>query len=241
MNILEGKVMGVIGGMGPLATNVFYDMVIEKTEAERDQDHINMIILSHATMPDRTAAIKEGKTDEIFEKLLKDARFLEESGACCIAVPCNTSHYVLGWVQENVNIPIINMIDEAALMVKEAVGSGTGKDGEKVKIGVMATDGTIEMGLYQKALKAQGLEPVVPSSENQKKVMKIIYEGVKKGQPVKPEDFKAVADEFKEKGCAKALMACTELSVYKIKEGLDDYYIDAMEALVKKAIEICGK
>lgn len=241
MNILDGKVMGVIGGMGPLATNVFYEMIIEKTPAECDQDHINMIILSHATMPDRTEAIKAGRTEEIFEKLVKDAGFLEESGACCIAVPCNTSHFILDRVQEKIGIPIVNMIKEAAAMVQKAVASDGCGESVKPKVGIMATDGTVEMGLYQKALADAGLEPVVPSPENQKKVMKIIYEGIKKGMPVDHGDFKSVADEFKSAGCEKVLMACTELSVYKIQAGLDDHYMDAMEALALKAIEICGK
>lgn len=236
MNILEGRVLGVIGGMGPLATNLFYNMVIEKTDAESDQEHINMIILNHATMPDRTEAIKAGHEDEIFHKLLKDAQFLEESGACCIAVPCNTSHFILGKVQENISVPVINMIKGAAEDAKNAV-----KGIKSPKIGIMATDGTIKIGLYQRELNAVGLEPVIPTLTNQEKVMKIIYDGIKKGEPVNSGDFKEIEREFREMGCHKVILACTELSVYKIQENLSDYYIDAMESLADRAIAMCGK
>jgi aspartate racemase len=111
MKNANGRVLGVIGGMGPLATQLFYKMVIENTDASCDQDHIDMIILSHASMPDRTLAIEEERTDELVEKLSADARFLEESGATCIAVPCNTTHVILPKLQEKVGIPIIDMIE----------------------------------------------------------------------------------------------------------------------------------
>jgi aspartate racemase len=234
MKPLGEKVMGVIGGMGPLATDLFYNMVIGKTDAKCDQDHMDMIILSHASMPDRTAAIISGDKEQVYNKLLKDAQFLENSGACCIAVPCNTSHVFLEDVQKEINIPIVHMIKEAVLDVKEKY-----KDIKDIKAGIMATDGTIETGMYQKFCLKNGVEPVIPSEENQKKVMKIIYEGVKKNEPVDPDDFKSVIDEFKEKGCDCVIMACTELSVYKIQQKLDDFYVDAMESLAKKAINIC--
>lgn len=234
MKPLGEKVMGVIGGMGPLATDLFYNMVIGKTDAKCDQDHINMIILSHASMPDRTAAIKNGDRDDVYGKLLKDARFLEDSGACCIAVPCNTSHVFLEDVQKDIKIPIVHMIREAVLDVKEMF-SGC----EEIKAGIMATDGTVEIGLYQKYCEENSIIPVVPTAENQKKVMKIIYEGIKKNQPVDPADFNSVIDEFKANGCKCVIMACTELSVYKIQNDLDEFYVDAMESLAKKAMSIC--
>ena len=104
------KILGVLGGMGPLATQLFYKMVIERTDAKCDQEHLNMIILSHATMPDRTKEILEGRTEELFQLLLNDAKQLEASGAGVIAIPCNTSHVLIGRLQENVGIPVVNAI-----------------------------------------------------------------------------------------------------------------------------------
>lgn len=238
MKPLDGKVLGIIGGMGPLATSTFYNMIIDKTDAECDQDHINMILLNHATMPDRTAAIKEGNGEIIKEKLYRDAKYLEESGACCIAVPCNTSHFVLGEVAEQVNIPIINMIEEGVLKVIRTEAQ-KGVEQKDIKVGIMATDGTIQFGLYHKECEKKGLTPVEPDPEVQKVVMKIIYEGVKVGKPVDPADFYFVANHFKEKGCNCVLLACTELSVLKVQRDLPDYFVDAMEALTEKAVELC--
>ncbi|MCI2061150.1 MAG: amino acid racemase [Eubacteriaceae bacterium] len=235
MAVMDGKTLGVIGGMGPLATDVFYRMVIDNTKAERDQDHVNMIILNHSSMPDRTAAINSGDTKDVTEKLVRDAEFLEQSGACCIAIPCNTSHSLLPYIEEAISIPVINMIREAAAAAKDKC-RGTGS-----KVGVMATDGTIRTGLYTGALRDIGLEPVIPSAANQKRIMRVIYEGVKAGKPVDPLDFEMPEAEFVNAGCECAILGCTELSAYRALAGLSDYFVDAMEVVARKAIVMCGK
>lgn len=242
MSLFEEKSLGIIGGMGPLATDMFFNTIIRKTVADRDQDHINMIILNHASMPDRTEAIKKGNTDIVKNKLLKDAKFLEESGVGCIAVPCNTSHYILDLIKDKVEVPIISMIEMAVKKVKSEILNGIEIEKKSnFKVGIMATDGTLEMGLYQKQLENAGLQPVIPREEVQKEVMAIIYENVKKGMAVPKERFEKIDRFFKESVCDKVILACTELSVYKIEENLDNYYVDAMEALADEVIVKMGK
>jgi aspartate racemase len=233
MNKNEGKILGIIGGMGPLATNIFYKMLIDMTPARKDQDHINMILLSHATMPDRTKAIESGDLSVLLAKLQEDAVFLEQSGASCIAIPCNTSHVVMDDIQKVVSIPIINMVRETVATLISQYGC------QDQKVGVMATDGTIEAGIFQKELTANGVVPVVPSPENQKLLMHIIYDGVKAGMPVDPADFAAVEDQLRREGCKKIILACTELSCYAVENPLSDIFVDAMEILTRKAIEQC--
>ncbi|MEG0918696.1 MAG: amino acid racemase [Anaerovoracaceae bacterium] len=232
MKILEGKVLGVIGGMGPMASNLFYKMVIDNTPAEKDQDHINMIILNHATMPDRTAAIKAGDIEKVKEKLTADAKFLETSGVCSIAAPCNTSHVMLDEIQHQVKVPLLNMIEETVKTIHGQCETGQ-------RIGIMATDGTVEIGLYQKYLKAYGFDPYIPEPEIQKMVMKFIYDNVKKGIPILDEDFAKVQKAFIAAGCSKVILGCTELSVYKEEKNLNEFYLDAMECLAKKAVSMC--
>ncbi|MEG0292129.1 MAG: amino acid racemase [Anaerovoracaceae bacterium] len=232
MKILDGKVLGVIGGMGPMATDMFYKMITQNTKVKCDQEHINMIILSHATMPDRTKALKDGETDLVLEKLMNDAKFLKNSGADFVVIPCNTAHAIFAEPAKANDIPFINMIEETANKAAAMVGKGG-------KVGVMATDGTIEIGLYQNALNKLGIEAVTLSKGHQSKVMKIIYEGIKMGEPVNHEDFQKAAEELKAQGCQLIILGCTELSVYKIEEGLGEFYLDAMECLVNKAIEAC--
>lgn len=233
MNKNEGKILGIIGGMGPLATNIFYQMIIDLTPAHKDQDHLNMIILSHATMPDRTNAIKTSNLSVLKNKLVEDAMFLESSGASCIAVPCNTSHVVLDEVQKEVGIPIVNMVRETV----DDLSLRIGRQGDM--IGVLATDGTIEAGIFQQELKKKGLIPVIPSKTNQIMLMKIIYDGIKAGNPVDSADFKQIEDELLRGGCKYIILACTELSCYAKMQKLSPVYVDAMEILARKVITIC--
>lgn len=229
----EGNILGIIGGMGPLATNIFYKMLIDFTPAQKDQDHINMILLSHASMPDRTQAIESGDLSVLLGKLQEDAIFLEQSGAACIAIPCNTSHVVMDDIQKVVAIPVINMVRETvSFLLNEC-------DCHNQKVGIMATDGTIKAELFQKEMIGRGLIPIIPSKENQQKLMNIIYDGVKAGLPVDPKDFTAIETELRETGCTRIILACTELSCYAMENPLTDIYVDAMEILARKAISIC--
>lgn len=230
----EGRLLGVIGGMGPLATQLFYRQIIEKTDANKDQEHLNMIILSHATMPDRTESILSGNHNKIKENLLTDAKTLADMGAYAIAVPCNTSHFYLDDIQHEIPIPFIHMIRETVA----AVASDTLKCG---KVGILATTGTIKVNMYQKACMAFGLIPVVPSENSQNLVMRIIYDGIKNGGEINFDDFLVVENELKGAGCEKVIMACTELSYFKERYRLSEYYIDAMEMLAIRSIDICGK
>lgn len=228
------KVLGVLGGMGPLATQLFYRMIIEKTDAKCDQEHLNMILLSHATMPDRTREIMEGRTDELLELLLADAKMLEANGAGVIAIPCNTSHVLLARLQEKIGIPIINMVEETVRQIAET------RQGEALRVAVLATDGTINTGLYQKALENEGITPVTPTPASQKLVMKIIYDGVKNGGTIDFGDFLTVQKEIFEQECQAAILACTELSCFREMYNLPGFYIDAMDVLTSRSILDCG-
>ena len=250
----NGKILGVIGGMGPAATQLFYRMIIDNTNAHSDQEHLNMIILNHATMPDRTAAIMDGNVDRVLDKLAADAAYLEQGGATCIAIPCNTTHAVMDKLQARVNIPIINMIDETAAYVAELLGAesspgnadtrssnSNAPDDTRPVVGIMATSGNIKMELYQNACRKYGLTPVIPSPERQDTVMRLIYDGIKNGGEVKFSDFEDVAGELEDKGAQRIILGCTELSVIREMFNLTDFYVDAMQVLARRSLKLCGK
>lgn len=228
---MEKKKLGILGGMGPQATILFYQRVVDFTVAAADQEHIETLILSDAKMPDRTAALLSGETGPVRERLLSDARTLEGWGAGCIAVPCNTSHAFLPAVQARLSIPIVNMVTETARELK-AMGCR--------KVGVMATDGTVQMGLYHAACKALGMEAVSPPAEEQKLVMSLIYDEIKAGQRGSEDKFAAVEKAFRALGCDRVVLACTELSVYKDWHQVGEYYLDAMDVLARRSVEACG-
>lgn len=225
--------IGVLGGMGPMASQLFYKMVTEHTAAEKDQDHINLVILSDASMPDRTGAILSGQYDGPYNQMLEDAKMLEQCGCKAIAITCNTAHFFADMIKDKINIPIIHMIKETAKTASEVCPGGV--------VGIMATDGTVQTGLYQKALTEQNLTPFTPPEDIQKEVMYQIYGRIKNGQAYDPESWKRIETCYKEAGCNCVLLACTELSVIKADEGLDDWFIDPMATLAKKLIQFAGK
>lgn len=228
---MDRKKLGVLGGMGPQATILFYQRVVDFTAAAADQEHIETLILSDAKMPDRTAALLSGETGPVYERLLSDARTLEGWGAACIAVPCNTSHAFLPGVQAQLNIPIVNMVTETARELK-ALGCK--------RVGVMATDGTLQMGLYHAACQALGMEAVAPPAAEQKLVMSLIYDEIKAGQRGSEDKFAAVEKAFRAQDCDRVVLACTELSVYKDWHQVGGYYVDAMDVLARRSVETCG-
>lgn len=225
------KILGVIGGMGPLATCLFYQWMVERTEADRDQDHIPMILLSHCTMPDRTAALLGGRGEEVFSLLLEDALHLERDGAAAIAIPCNTSHFFADRLQAALRIPLLNMVRET---VKAMSARGARR------VGILATDGTIQTGIYQAECRRAGIEAVAPSPAAQKMVTHMIYEEIKKGLPGSPALFAAIQRELRERGCDGVILACTELSCFAAGRLLPPEYVDAMEILVETSILACG-
>lgn len=226
------KTLGVIGGVGPLSTAYFMEVLINKTDAELDQEHINMIVLNHTEIPDRTAYILDHTKDSPVEMMMEDAKKLEDWGADVIVTPCNTAHYFYDELQGAVSVPFINMIEETAVYLKNC--------GVK-KVGVLATNGTITTNLFQDALAKEGIEAICPSSQNQQYVMDIIYDNVKASKPVDLEKFRCVVNELKLHGCEKVILGCTELSILKRDYSLDNFYVDSLEVLVEQSILSCGK
>lgn len=226
--------LGVIGGMGPMATSMFFERVIKKTMASRDQDHIDMVVLNHATMPDRTEAIVTGDYSHFLKNIKADFDILERIGVAHIAIPCNTSHFFMDEMVKMTRIPIINMVEETAKEIKLRYGDG-------IKVGILATNGTIQTGTYERACVNQGLVFVKPSPNDQEIIMKIIYD-IKSDVPIDVELFERIVTKMIDKeGCDCVILACTELSLIELNKVVSRYCVDAMDILVEKAIIYSGK
>jgi len=171
---VKKELAGIVGGMGPLATIELMKLIMEETPATCDQEHIPLLVYSNPKVPDRTKAIL-GDGPSPVKALIESSQLLENAGATFLAFPCNTAHYFLPQVEAAVSVPIINMIEEAAAEVEQAGIS---------KIGILATDGTVKTGIYQKALKARGIEAEIPDEKSQLAVMEAIY-AVKAGCDLK--------------------------------------------------------
>lgn len=232
---MKEKVLGVLGGVGPLATIYFTDLIVKMTEAQTDQDHISMVILNHPSIPDRTAYILDNTKPNPVPVMAQDAKRLEENGCDYIVIPCNTAHYFYDEIQKNVSVPIINILEETVKYCQKTVP-------DLKKIGVLATEGTIQSRAYQNIIEKHGLECVVPNSEDQASLMNIIYHQVKAGREVDIYEFQRIIGEMKKRGSDAVILGCTELSI--IKKDFDIQrtdVVDSMECLAKASIFACGK
>lgn len=228
--------LGIIGGMGPMASALFYDMISSKTDASCDQENLDLILLSHAGMPDRTRAIlskDEAQIEEVRSKLLADAMFLQNAGCTAIAVTCNTAHYFVNMIEGEIDIPFIHLIRETA----EAVASEFGAR----KVAVLATDGTIETKLYQDELSKRGVIAFTPKAEVQALVMHEIYDCIKSGKPADEEIWQKIEEYVKAEGCEAAVLACTELSVVRKELSLGSFYFDPMDIMAERCLDFYEK
>ena len=226
--------LGVLGGMGPLATSVFFERLIHNTVANKDQDHIDMIILNHASLPDRTVAIIEGKEHAFLHTVKKDLEIFEMADVSNIVIPCNTSHYFYNEIQAMTKINIINMVENTIKYIAK-------KNESKSKVAILATDGTILSGVYEKECKKYNIEPYNPKKETQEKIMNIIYQVKSDADFETSELNEIIRDLIINENCSSVILGCTELSCVKLADDIERFCVDPMDILVEKAIILSGK
>ena len=224
--------LGVIGGLGPLATAHFMELVIRMTDVQRDQDHLNMIIYSVPTIPDRTAYILDSTKPSPLPEMIRIGQLLAQQKAECVAIPCFTAHYFFDELCSSIDIPVINAIHSTADYLHQA--------GIR-KVGIMATTGTVRSGLFRQALTQRGMETLIPSPEGQAAVMSLIYDDIKQSRPADMDRFHQVRQELQEMGAEVIILGCTELSMIKRDNAIGPGFIDAMEVLAAACVDFCGK
>lgn len=229
------QAVGVIGGVGPMATVYYMQRVIEMTKAGCDQEHINMLVFNDCDIPDRTAFITEKSPDNPLPVMVEDAKRLEAAGCAFVVIPCNTAHYFYDELERAVEIPVVNIVEETIRYAKARVQ-------DLSCVGIMATTGTIVTGTYQKYAERAGLSFAVPDEDEQNLLMQIIYDGVKAGKPVPRADFDRVANHLRAKGAQCLILGCTELSVLKRDLPINDPdVLDSIDVLASETVRRSGK
>ena len=224
------KTVGIIGGMGPGATALLFQKLIDYTDAKSDAEHMHIIIDNNTAIPDRTTAILNGENTPAL-CIVESGKKLEMCGAELLLIPCNTSHYFYDDIQEQLSVPVVNMIAETA---KVCLNNGY------TKVGVLATTGTCNTDTYGRELNKFGVETVYPDVEGQKKVMEIIYDQVKAGRKINVQILDQTLKKMSSKGAQAFILGCTELP-FAIKNGDFGYhFLDSLDILAKCAVEMAG-
>ncbi|CAH0170830.1 amino acid racemase [Pseudomonas mediterranea] len=199
--------LGIMGGVGPAATVDFMAKVVAHTPADRDQDHIRMVVEQNPQIPDRTANLLRGETDPTLA-MYATCKRLESAGVNAIAIPCNTAHAFVERIQTNLRVPIVNMLSETVEWILHRHGAG------KV-IGLLATSGTVQSQVYHQAARRAGLQILTPGGDYQAMVMDAIYgpRGIKAGftDGLCREQLLLAAEHLCELGAGVLILGCTEL------------------------------
>ena len=225
------KTVGIIGGMGPLATADLFSKIIYKTAATCDGEHIHVIIDNNPKTPDRTSAILKG-TESPLPYLVTSANKLASIGADFLIIPCITSHYYMDELRKAVNIPIISIVEETAKKLIEV---------NTKKVALLATDGTGKSGVFDKVFAKFGIEILYPSADAQSVLMDTIYKGVKAGAEkfdtsFLNEDIRRMESE----GAKCVILGCTELPLAAKMYGISGELIDPTDILAEAAIKYAG-
>ena len=223
--------LGVIGGLGPIATAHFMELIIRMTDAGTDQEHLDMILYNRPSIPDRTGYILDQSRPNPLPEMIRVGNALARQGAKLIAIPCMTAHYFHRELASCIEVPIVHAIHETAVHLK--------KHGI-TKVGIMATDGTIRSKLFQQELEHHGMEVIIPGPEGQKCVMSIIYDDIKANRPADMEKFHFASAELRAQGAQAIILGCTELSLVKRDYPIGGGYLDAMEVLAQVCVVRCG-
>lgn len=201
-----GPLIGVLGGMGPLATADFLKQLAQLTVANCDQDHYRSLVYSNPRLPDRSQAIL-GDGPSPAPGLLEGLALLERNGVDVIVIPCNTAHYWLSELEAATRVPILSIFEAVRRELDRLqISSGA--------IGVLGTPGTIKSGIYQRDLAAAGFETIEPCDEELSAFVEPCIRAVKAGQIDAAARLASRAvDHLEGRRAAAIVLGCTELPI----------------------------
>jgi len=220
--------------MGPEATIGFMSRVIALTPAERDQDHIHMIVEHNPKVPNRQAAIRREGADAGPE-LAAMALRLEKAGADFLVMPCNSAHAFLEPIQNATSVPLVSIIAESIEEINRVCP-------EARHVGVMATDGMLEAGIYQNALFEADRVPVVPRDDELAGLMTFIHriKAGDKGRDVS-EGVGMLAELLASAGAGVIIAACTEIPLVLNAGNISVPVISSTDVLARRTVEIARR
>ncbi len=227
----NAKVVGVLGGMGPDATVDFMQKVIALTPADKDQDHIHMLVDHNPTVPNRQVAILDGGEDP-GPVLAEMAKRLEAAGADILVIPCNTAFVFAASVREAVSIPLISIIDVTIDAILQ-------RDSSVERVGVLATNGCLQAKVYQQALHQHSLSPVLPDDDELAALM-VLINRVKAGDrsDIVAAAMRKLANALIARGAQAIVAGCTEIPLVLDDSMLKVPLISSTDALAEETVRL---
>ncbi|MDR1733846.1 MAG: amino acid racemase [Oscillospiraceae bacterium] len=220
--------LGVLGGLGPAASNYFMERLTALRGAKIDQEHPDVLLYSRASTPDRTSFLTGTSAVSPLPALLDSIERLNRAGAEVLAMPCVTAHHFFSELSEASGGKLINMLEETASLLRN--------EGVR-RAGLLATTGSLQSGAFEKVLYKAGIDVLVPDRETQSRLMDLIY-AVKSGKMPRTSILEQFGARLSAQGAQRVILGCTELSLYTSK--LDSMcFVDTIEVLAARALELC--
>lgn len=223
------NLLGVLGGMGPLASAHFMTRLTLLTDASCDQDHVPAILWSDPRIPDRSANLRGAGPDPL-PALLAGVNGLRQAGCGAIVMPCNTAHAWYEAMAEKAGLPFLHIVDATASSLREIAPP-------PAKVGVMGTAATLAMRLYQDRLAAQGWDVITPDEAEMARLVTPAIAAVKANRVA--EAFAPLAEAanlLARRGAAAVVLGCTEIPL-GIQAGPQDQIhvplVDTIDALAR--------
>ncbi len=217
--------IGIIGGLGPLATVKFMEILNKLLDNDKE---MQFVVINDPTTPDRTNYILDNNKPNPIHSIIEIIRKIEIFNCDLIVMPCNTASYFYKEIMANTKIPFINIVEETVNYLKDI---------NIKKVGLLATEGTIKSDIYKHFLEEKCIDLVLPNKNEQKVISSIIYDGIKAGKKINMNEFNTIIHILQNKGCEKIILGCTELSALRMIYNLDnEVLIDAMEILAQKTL-----
>lgn len=226
-----GGVVGVLGGMGPLATVDFLSKMLAATPAANDQEHVPFVVSAIPQVPDRTRAFR-GEGESPLPAMADSARRLKAAGAGLVVIVCNTAHLWFDELREAVGLPMIHLVDAA---IDEAVDVA-GPDG---RVGLLGTDATVASGLYfnRGTSAAAPIQWRLPTAREMTEFVMPGIEAVKAGElDAGRARLVAAAEALKGRGATVVILGCTEIPVVLDAGTSPLPVVDATAALARQAV-----
>lgn len=226
------KLLGIVGGAGPEASNKFCELLVRHKSRVKDQDNVPFIHFCNPAIPDRTAFIVGDGEDPVPE-LVHTCNKLSGAGADFLVIPCNTAHVYLKRVQEEVSVPILDM---TKILVKKIIeGSPMIK-----KVGVLATTGSIKSRLFEDYLEMVGVESILLNDfDHEHLMMDAVYgvDGIKSGKKRHAKELLSLAvHKLIEKGAQAVILGCTEIPLVLSQKDFDIKLYDPMDIVAREIL-----
>lgn len=227
----DTKTVGVIGGLGPFATLDFFERVLKRTRAQREQDHLRLLIDNNTKVPDRNAHMR-GEGPSPGPALAASARGLQDAGADFIVMACNTTHAWEAEIRAAITVPFLSMVKETVDVVADL---------RPESVGVLAVDACLASGLYQNALTAAGIKPLLLTADSQKTFMELIYR-IKFGDSsdTVKRAMTTLARKLEAQGAEVIIAGCTEIPIVLTADDLEGELINSTDVLVERTILFAG-